>query len=76
MVFVFGLVTFTFAAGDEVGRRLAAVQLVDDEDRDRGGGGGGVRCQQRDVVAVAPRLPAAGVAGLVPDAAGPKGPTS
>ena len=28
VVFVSGLVTFAFAAGDEVGRRLAAVQLV------------------------------------------------
>jgi hypothetical protein len=28
VVFVCGLVTFSFAAGDEVGRRLAAVQLV------------------------------------------------
>ena len=28
VVFVFGLATFTFAAGDELGRRLAAVQLV------------------------------------------------
>ena len=27
-VLVFGLVTFAFAAGDETGRRLAAVQLV------------------------------------------------
>src|SRR5438309_6616688 len=28
VVFVFGLATYTFAAGDELGRRLAAVQLV------------------------------------------------
>src|SRR5665648_263831 len=28
VVFVFGLATFSYAAGDEVGRRLAAVQLV------------------------------------------------
>jgi hypothetical protein len=28
VVFVFGLATFTYAAGDELGRRLAAVQLV------------------------------------------------
>jgi transposase len=31
VVFVFGLPTFTFAVGDEVGRRLAAVQLVSTE---------------------------------------------
>src|SRR5665647_943212 len=28
VVFVFGLATFSYAAGDEVGRRLTAVQLV------------------------------------------------
>jgi len=28
VVFVFGLATFSYAAGDEAGRRLAAVQLV------------------------------------------------
>src|SRR5664279_5950321 len=28
VVFVFGLVTFSYAADDEAGRRLAAVQLV------------------------------------------------
>ena len=28
VVFVFGLATFVYAAGDETGRRLAAVQLV------------------------------------------------
>ena len=28
VVFVFGLATFVYAAGDELGRRLAAVQLV------------------------------------------------
>ena len=28
VVFVFGLATFSFAAGDEAGRRLAAVQLA------------------------------------------------
>lgn len=28
VVFVFGLATFTYAAGDDIGRRLAAVSLV------------------------------------------------
>ena len=28
VVFVFGLATFTYASGDQAGRRLAAVQLV------------------------------------------------
>ena len=35
VVYVSGLVTFVFAAGDEVGRRLAAVQLVSTKIRPR-----------------------------------------
>jgi transposase len=75
VVFVCGLVTFSFAAGDELGRRLAAVQLV--------------TTKIATAVAVAAAFDVgvvtlwrwtaafedAGVAGLVPGKRGPRGAT-
>jgi transposase len=75
VVFVFGLATFTFAAGDEAGRRLAAVQLVNTKVAT------GVEVAAAfGVTAVTVwrwgrAFTAGGVAGLVPDRTGPKGPT-
>ena len=75
VVFVSGLVTFAFAAGDEVGRRLAAVQL------------GTTKIATAVAVAAAfevgivtlwrwtAAFEATGVAGLVPGKRGPKGAT-
>ena len=53
MVYVNGLATFCFDAGDEVGRRLAAVQLVRDRDRSALAGRVRVRGHPRHAVAVA-----------------------
>ena len=75
VVFVFGLATFSYAAGDEVGRRLAAVQLVQSKialSRDVASAFGvtGVTLWAwgRDYTA-------GGVAGLLRIRSGPKGPS-
>src|SRR5680860_1761315 len=74
VVFVFGLATFTYAAGDGIGRRLAAVQLV------------ATKAASATEVASAFRISTVtlwrwkqdfttdGVAGLVPTRTGPRGP--
>ena len=74
VVFVFGLATFSYAAGDEAGRRLAAVQLVTSKiatsvDVASAFGVSGVTLWKwrRDYTR-------AGVAGLVRGRTGPKGP--
>ena len=75
VVFVFGLATFTYAAGDGIGRRLAAVQLV------------ATKAASATEVASAFRISTVtlwrwkqdfttdGVAGLVPTRTGPRGPS-
>ncbi len=75
VVFVFGLATFSYAAGDETGRRLAAVQLVKSKiassvEVAAGFGVSGVTLWKwgRDYTA-------GGVAGLLRARSGPKGPT-
>jgi len=76
LVTVHGLATFAWDAGDEAGRRLAAVQLV----RLRAASQG----QVAEAFGVDPgtiwrwdkALAAGGVAGLVPSRRGPKGPRS
>ena len=76
LVTVHGLATFAWDAGDEAGRRLAAVQLV----RLRAASQG----QVAEAFGVDPgtiwrwdqALAAGGVAGLVPARRGPKGPRS
>lgn len=74
VVFVFGLATFSYAAGDEAGRRLAAVQLVQSKialsvEVAAAFGVSGVTLWKwgRDYTA-------AGVAGLLRARSGPKGP--
>src|SRR5680860_1202850 len=75
VVFVFGLATFSYAAGDEAGRRLAAVQLVTSRiatsvDVASAFGVSGVTLWKwgRDYTS-------GGVAGLVRVRTGPKGPS-
>ena len=74
VVFVFGLATFSYAAGDETGRRLAAVQLVTAKlassvDVAAAFGVSGVTLWKWGR-----EFTAGGVAGLVPGRPGPKGP--
>jgi Helix-turn-helix domain len=75
-VFVFGQATFAFATDDEVGRRLAAVQLVATDIASAvaiaAGFGIGLATLWRWKVA----YDAGGVAGLIPAKPGPKRPTS
>ena len=75
VVFVFGLATFSYAAGDEAGRRLAAVQLVTAKiaaavEVASAFGVSGVTLGKwrRDDAR-------GGVAGLLPGRSGPKGPS-
>lgn len=75
VVFVFGLATYSYAAGDEAGRRLAAVQLVGSRIATAaevasafGVSGVTLWTWRRDYTA-------AGVAGLLRTRSGPKGPT-
>ena len=75
VVFVFGFATFSYAAGDEAGRRLAAVQLVQSKialsvDVSSAFGVSGVTLWSwgRDCTA-------GGVAGLLRIRSGPKGPS-
>ncbi len=74
-VFVFGLLSFTYAAGDETGRRLAAVQLLGSKVASApevaAGFGVAVATLWRWVRAFTD----AGVAGLVRERSGPKGPS-
>jgi DNA invertase Pin-like site-specific DNA recombinase len=74
-VFVFGQATFAFATDDEVGRRLAAVQLVATDIASAvavaAGFGIGLATLWRWKAAYV----AGGVAGLIPAKCGPKGPT-
>ena len=75
VVFVFGLATFTYAAGDELGRRLSAVQLV------ATGAASAVEVASAFGVSTVTLwrwgqdFAAGGVAGLVRARSGPKGPT-
>ncbi len=74
-MFVFGQATFAFATDDEVGRRLAAVQLVATDIASAvavaAGFGIGLATLWRWKAA----YDAGGVAGLIPAKCGPKGPT-
>jgi transposase len=75
VVFVFGLVTFSYAVGDEVGRRLAAVQLVQSkialsQDVASAFGVSGVTLWRWGQ-----EFTAGGVAGLLRSQPGPKGPS-
>ncbi len=75
VVYVSGLVTFVFAAGDEVGRRLAAVQLVSTKIATAAAV---ARAFGVGIVTLwrwTSGYEGAGVAGLIPAKTGPKGPS-
>ena len=75
VVFVFGLATFAFDAGDAAGRRLAAVQLVVTKAAKASEVAGGFDVDPVTLWRWEKAYAAGGVAGLVPGRTGPKGPT-
>lgn len=75
VVFVCGQATFAFAAGDTVGRRLAAVQLVEEKIASVGQVMTAFGTTQGTLWRWRAAFAADGVAGLVPAKKGPKGPS-
>lgn len=75
VVFVSGLATFAFAADDEVGRRLAAVQLVGTKIASLVAVSAAFGVGQATVWRWKTGFDAAGVAGLIPAKRGPKRPS-
>jgi Helix-turn-helix domain len=73
LVTVHGLATFAWDAGDEVGRRLAAVQLVRLRAASQGQVAGAFGVDPGTIWRWDQALAAGGVAGLVPARRGPKG---
>src|SRR5512142_2680279 len=73
LVVVHGLATFAWDAGDEVGRRLAAVQLVRLRAASQGQVAEAFGVDPATVWRWDQALAAGGVAGLVPSRRGPKG---
>ena len=74
LVYVNGLATFCFDAGDEVGRRLAAVQLVETEIARPSQVASGFGVTRDTLWRWRQGFAADGVAGLVPGQRGPTGP--
>src|SRR5674536_356590 len=74
-VFVFGQATFAFAPDDEVGRRLAAVQLVATEIASAAAVAAGFGIGLATLWRWKAAYDSGGVAGLIPAKCGPKGPT-
>src|SRR5674536_339071 len=74
-VFVFGQATFAFAPDDEVGRRLAAVQLVATEIASAAAVAAGFGIGLATLWRWKAAYDAGGGAGLTPAKCGPKGPT-
>jgi len=74
VVYVNGLATFWFDAGDEVGRRLAAVQLVETEIARPSQVASGFAVTRDTLWRWRQGFAAEGVAGLVPGQRGPVGP--
>ena len=74
-VFVFGQATFAFATDDEVGRRLAAVQLVATDIASAAAVAAGFGIGLATLWRWKAAYDAGGVAGLIPAKCGPKGPT-
>src|SRR5664279_5015906 len=74
-VFVFGQATFAFATDDEVGRRLAAEQLVATEIDSAAAVSGWFGIGLATLWRWKAAYDAGGVAGLIPAKCGPKGPT-
>lgn len=75
VVFVAGMATFAFAASDKVGRRLAAAQLVDGQIASVSEVTAAFGCTQSTLWRWRQALASKGVAGLIPDKTGPKGPS-
>ena len=75
VVFVFGLVTFTFSSSDRAGRRLAAVQLVTTKIASARDVASGFGVSEATLWRWVGAFTGGGVAGLVPEAPGPKGPS-
>lgn len=75
VVFVFGLVTFTFDPSDQAGRRLAAVQLVTTKIASARDVASGFGVSETTLWRWVAAFTGGGVAGLVPEASGPKGPS-
>ena len=75
VVFVFGLATFTYAAGDEIGRRLAAVQLVATKAASAAEVASGFGVCGVTLWRWRQDFTGGGVAGLVSTRTGPKGPS-
>ena len=73
LVTVHGLATFAWDAGDEAGRRLAAVQLVRLRAASQGQVAGAFGVDPGTIWRWDQALAAGGVAGLVPARRGPKG---
>jgi transposase len=73
LVTVHGLATFAWDAGDEAGRRLAAVQLVRLRAASQGQVAGAFEVDPATIWRWDQALAAGGVAGLVPARPGPKG---
>jgi Helix-turn-helix domain len=76
LVVVHGLATFVWDAGDEAGRRLAAVQLVRLRAASEGQVAAAFGVNPGTVWRWDQALAVGGVAGLVPARRGPKGPRS
>ena len=74
-VFVFGQAIFAFATDDEVGRRLAAVQLVATDIASAAAAAAGLGIGLATLWRWKAAYDAGGVAGLIPAKCGPKGPT-
>ncbi|MGH3094676.1 MAG: putative transposase [Streptosporangiales bacterium] len=75
VVFVCGQATFAFAAGDELGRRLAAVQLVEARIASVAAVTAAFGLVQTTLWRWRAAFAAGGVAGLLPVRPGPKGPS-
>lgn len=75
VVFVSGQATFAFAAGDEVGRRLAAVQLVEAKIASVAAVTAGFGLAQATLWRWRAAFATDGVAGLIPGKRGPKAPS-
>jgi hypothetical protein len=75
VVFVFGLVTFTFSSSDRAGRRLAAVQLVTSKIASARDVASGFGVSETTLWRWVGAFTGGGVAALVPEATGPKGPS-
>jgi Homeodomain-like domain-containing protein len=74
VVFVSGMATFAFDCGDDVGRRLAAVQLVTTDIASAVAVADGFGVSVETLWRWRRRFDAAGVGGLMSGKTGPKGP--